>query len=180
VNNTLIDMLGKADPRAAAIRDPSGTVLTYGELEQQSTRLALGLVGAGVGAGDRVAYQVQKSPSALVVHVALLRCGAIQVPLNPDYSDQEVRALLDDAAPVMLIRPTDREVLPGSWQTMTLDADGGGSLWSLPRDGAEALPQSAPDDGAALLYTSGTTGRPKGALLSHANLAANAETLVGA
>jgi len=180
VNGPLVDLLGTADPRAAAVRDPSGTVLTHGELEQQSTRLALGLVRAGVGAGDRVAYQVQKSPSTLLVHLALLRCGAIQVPLNPDYSDQEVRALLDDAEPVMLIRPTERGVLPGSWQTLSLDANGGGSLRALLGDGEEALPQIAPGDGAALLYTSGTTGRPKGALLSHANLATNAETLVSA
>ncbi len=182
MSGTLAHRLATVDPQATAVRDPSGTVLTYDELERHSMLLALGLVRAGVSAGDRVAYQVQKSPSTVVLHLALLRCGAIQVPLNPDYSDREVRVLLDDAEPVMLIRATDRDVLSGPWHTLTLDADGGGSLGELPiqGDGEAALPQIAPGDGAALLYTSGTTGRPKGALLTHANLAANAETLVRA
>ena len=180
MNTALPDLWGVADSRAPAICDLSGTVLTYGELEEHSTRLARALVGAGVGVGDRVAYQVEKSSSTIIVHLALLRCGAIQVPLNPDYSDEEVRALLDDAEPVMLIRSTARQGLPGPWQTFSADADGQGSLWGLVGDVDVGLPEVAPFDGAALLYTSGTTGRPKGALLSHANLVANARTLVDA
>lgn len=180
MSGALVELMSAAEPHDTAVLDQSGAVLTYAELKRESTHLALGLVRAGVGPGDRVAYQVQKSPSALIVHLALLRCGAIQMPLNPDYTDREVRALLDDAEPVMLIRPSDREALSGPWQTLTLDADGGGTLGEIVGDGNGALPQLAPGDGAALLYTSGTTGRPKGALLSHGNLVANAKTLVSA
>ena len=178
MRGTLLEPLATVDQCAPAIRDEAGAVLTYGDIEQESRQLALGFLGTGVAKGDRVAYQLQKSPSALIVHLALLRCGAIQVPLNPDYSDEEVAALLGDAEPVLLIRPTARELLPGDWQTLTVDAGGAGSAGDLRVDGAAELPQVVPDDGAAMLYTSGTTGRPKGALLSHANLAANAATLV--
>jgi malonyl-CoA/methylmalonyl-CoA synthetase len=174
----VVELLAAADRGFPAVLDQFGTVLTYGDLERESKRLAIGMVSAGVTRGDRVAYQLQKSPSALVVHLALLRCGAIQVPLNPDYTDDEVALLLGDAEPTLLIRPTSRKVIPGPWQLLTVDADGDGSLGRLPADDMGDLPPVAPSDGAALLYTSGTTGRPKGALLTHANLQANATTLV--
>jgi malonyl-CoA/methylmalonyl-CoA synthetase len=177
----MVDLLAAADHKAPAVLDHHGAVLTYGDLERASERLAAGFVRAGVTKGDRVAYQVQKSPGGLVVHLALLRCGVIQVPLNPDYTDDETALLLRDAEPVMLIREAGREVLAGPWRQLALDAGGSGCVPELDIGGgypAAPLPDVGPDDGAALLYTSGTTGRPKGALLSHANLEANATTLV--
>jgi malonyl-CoA/methylmalonyl-CoA synthetase len=166
-------------PDAPAIR--AGTALvTYGNLERRSRELAVGLIDAGVRRGDRVAFQVPKSAEVLVLHVALLRCGAIQVPLNPAYADAELEALLADAEPTLVVHDPARVVPVGRWQTATLDAAGQGSLMSRCSTESRPLPDVRPDDGAALLYTSGTTGRPKGALLTHRNLVHNAVTLTEA
>ncbi len=157
-----------------------GAGLTYGQLDEASTRLARAIVASGIGIGDRVAYQVDKSVATVVLHLALLRCGAIQLPLNPSYADAEVDALLADAEPSLVIRSPGRSPLGGPWRLLTMDAMGHGSLRDIMSEGSDELPAVTADDGAALLYTSGTTGRPKGALLSHGNLAANAQTLVDA
>ena len=133
----------------------------------------------GVGVGDRVVFQVHKSPAVVVLHLALLSCGAIQVPVNPDYAESEVQRFLDDTDPVIVIRDPTCPDVPGPWTSLTLDASGHGSLLGLERS-AQALPTLTPDAGAAILFTSGTTGRPKGALLTHANLAHNATTLMDA
>ncbi len=182
MSRTLLGLLTDAmtSRDAPALRTADGARLTYGQLDEESTRLALALVAAGVGVGDRVAYQVDKSAAAVVLHLALLRCGAIQLPLNPDYADAEVDVLLADADPVLVIRSPGHSPPSGPWRSVTMDAHGAGSLRELPSEGSVVLPSVAADDGAALLYTSGTTGRPKGALLSHGNLAANAQTLVEA
>ena len=154
--------------------------LSYGELSDTASRLASVLDAAGLGPGDRVAYQMEKSPLVLALHLAALQMGAVQLPLNPAYTDDEVTPLLHDAEPTVVVRDPERAVLAGSWTTLSADASGAGTL-------AEELaanelftryPHVEPDDPAALLYTSGTTGRPKGAVLSHANLAHNARSLV--
>ena len=168
---------GDHEPHAVALRGVDGTVLTYGDLETASRRLAGQLMGHGVRVGDRVAFQLYKSPMVIVLHLALLRCGAIQVPINPDYAASEVRGFLNDAAPVVVIRDPACPDVSGSWSTLTLDVAGRGTLLELAQPDL-ALPSVGPDDGAAILFTSGTTGRPKGALLTHRNLAHNALTLI--
>jgi malonyl-CoA/methylmalonyl-CoA synthetase len=176
----LSDALVSAWPvDAPAIRSPDGSVLTHGDLDRASRRLAAQLCDAGVSPGDRVLFQVHKSPTVIVLHLALLRCGAIQVPVNPDYPASEVRHFLDDCGPVVVVRDPGCPDLPGPWTSLTLDAEGHGSLMELPPSGS-ALPVMSADDGAAILFTSGTTGRPKGALLTHGNLLANATTLIDA
>ena len=152
---------------------------TYGELDAWASRFASVLLRSGVEVGDRVAYQVDKSPMVVALHLALLRLGAIQLPLNPAYTPAEVGVLLADAEPLVVVHRPDHPAV-GPWANLTLDAQGGGSLVAEARDATplSRFPRVADDDGAALLYTSGTTGRPKGALLTHRNLACNVENLV--
>ncbi|MCZ3388031.1 MAG: AMP-binding protein [Actinomycetia bacterium] len=168
------------EPSRPFLRDTPGGLDTYLDLETEVRRWACRLMAAGIRPGDRVVYQVEKSPAVLTLHLALLRCGAIQVPVNPAYPDREVAVLLADADPALVIRDPARVAVPGAWQSVTLDANGTGTARELANDDDIAMPTLRSTDGVALLYTSGTTGRPKGALLTHANLVHNAKTLVDA
>lgn len=182
MSQTLPDLFAAArsSPTAPVLRVPGGAEMSYFALDQEVERWASGLARAGVQTGDRVVYQVAKSPTTIVLHLALLRCGAIQVPLNPAYSDAEVTELLVDAEPSLFIRDPSRSELSGPWQKLTLDAGGDGTARELSVGDTSEMPTLVPSAGAALLYTSGTTGRPKGALLTHENLSNNASTLVEA
>ncbi len=165
---------------------PDGRAWTYGDIDQASGRIA-GLIAAlGLLPGDRVAVQVDKSPEALVLYLACLRAGTVFLPLNPAYLRHELEYFLADAKPGLLVcRPQMRELAEelataaGVAHVLTLNDDGRGSLI----DGAALQNEPLPvvprqdDDLAAILYTSGTTGRAKGAMLSHRNLAANARVL---
>ncbi|MGH6948526.1 MAG: malonate--CoA ligase [Kiloniellales bacterium] len=163
--------------------------LSYGHLEAESGRIARLLVDIGVVAGDRVAVQSEKSPQAVFLYLACLRVGAVYLPLNTAYTASEIAYFLGDAEPkVFVCRPeSEADLVPlartaGVARVLTLGADGAGSLTATscglaPLEGAVAR---AKDDVAALLYTSGTTGRSKGAMLTHGNLASNGLTLVGA
>lgn len=156
--------------------------MSYGELWSRAEALRAALVTFGVQKGDRVAFQVEKSAAVFPLHLALLTSGAVQLPLNPTYPDAEVRGLLADAEPTLVVRDPRRDVLDGPWRSATMDANGEGSLADAVGENpshADA-PELTGKDGAALLYTSGTTGRPKGAYLTHGNLQHNAETLVDA
>lgn len=174
------------DPAALFLEPLRGAALSFAALDSETARLSAELAARGVGAGDRVALQVQKSPAALLCYLACLRRGAIYVPLNPAYTDAETAFLLRDAAPRLYVCDPARQAAQesaareaGVAEIATLDAEGGGSLarWRerAPDPGVAA---SRPSDVAAILYTSGTTGRPKGAMLTHRNLAANAQALV--
>jgi malonyl-CoA/methylmalonyl-CoA synthetase len=145
------------------------------------------LASQGVEPGDRVAVQVNKSLEALELYVGTVMAGAVFLPLNPDYTASEIAYFLQDATPRMFVVDPSRkpEMQPaveaaGVRHVMTLDAAGGGTL----KDAASSMPAGftpvprAADDLAAILYTSGTTGRSKGAMLTHRALASNAETLV--
>lgn len=162
-----------------------GRAWTYDDVERASARMANLLVALGLRRGDRVAAQVDKSPEALVLYLASLRAGTVFLPLNPAYRQQEVEHFLNDAQPGLFVcRPQLRDAAParegGVPHTLTLDEHGRGSLVDLAArqpDVFDTTP-SRPDDLAAILYTSGTTGRSKGAMLSHRNLLSNAEALV--
>jgi len=171
-------------PGAPCLLPEAGASFDYAALDAQSARLAGRLRGLGVGAGERVVAQVPKSPAAVFLYLACLRVGAIYVPLNDAYTDAEVRSLLEDAEPRLLVcDPARRAGLAGAAlevgvaHVLELDAEGKGSLWESADAPDPALHPTSAADGAALLYTSGTTGRPKGALLSHENLASNALAL---
>ena len=148
-------------------------------------RLAHALRAGGVCQGDRVALQVEKSVEAVALFLACARLGAIFLPLNSAYTAAEVEYFLRDAEPALLICDPAKEQALAMLQlckVMTLDDKGGGSFATLANSQDDEFDDSPMgwDDSLAILYTSGTTGKSKGALLTHENLASNAVTLVDA
>ncbi len=173
-------------PDSPFLIGPQGSVTTYAAALRRSSQLANVFRALGVSPGDRIAVQVEKSETALLVYIAALQAGAVFLPLNTAYTPAEVSYFLGDARPHLFICRPDEETAMralaadiGVPQVMCLDADGRGAL----ADAADAQrsdfdPHPAqPGDLAAILYTSGTTGRSKGAMLSQDNLASNAEML---
>jgi len=175
-----------ADLGRPFIERPDGGVLSYGDVLDLSGRVAQALVDLGVKPGDRVAAQVEKSPEALLLYLGSLRAGAAFLPLNTAYTPGEIRYFLGDAEPALFVCRPELEApmrelakAVGTPRVETLGEAGDGSLMVLVGT-AQVLEQDVPrarDDLAAILYTSGTTGRSKGAMLSHGNLASNALTL---
>src|SRR4051812_43856465 len=164
----------------------SGATLTYGDAEAQSARIASLFASLGLEPGDRVAVQVEKSPEALVLYLACLRAGLAYLPLNSAYQEAEVAYFLENAEPrAVVAQPRSMEWLPplaerlGIRHVFSLGADGNGTLIEASRGAPERFQavERSGDDLAAILYTSGTTGRSKGAMLSHRNLASNAKVL---
>lgn len=164
-----------------------GGLLTYSDFIALSGRLAHVLQDAHVEPGDRVAVQVQKSPQALALYAACVRAGAVFLPLNTAYTPKEVEYFVTDAEPKLVV--CDGSAVEGlsviteknNAQLLTLNADGSGSLMEESLRTSEAFDPVTrkENDLAAILYTSGTTGRSKGAMLSHKNLLSNAESLIG-
>ncbi len=155
---------------------------TYANMVDTSGRIAQMLIDKGVQPGDRVAMYVDKSPQALFLYLAALRAGAVFLPLNTAYTASELRYFLNDAQPTVLVcTPGKQEALADIAtrakvnHVLTLDANGAGTLMDCSKK-FEPIQQDvsrASDDLAAILYTSGTTGRSKGAMLTHGNLASN-------
>ncbi len=187
--------------RLAASRDNTalicddGRELAYGDIDRLAGRFAALLRSAGARRGDRVTVRVEKSPALVSLVLACVRSGFVYQPLNTAYAPAELDYFVGDARPKIIVcDPAEatamadrgRRILGagtgGGVEIFTLDADGRGSLSDgagLHQDGV-LDPPVAPDDPAAILYTSGTTGQPKGAVLTHRNLASNAATLIGA
>ncbi len=175
-----------ADLSRAFIERPQGNAISYGDVIELSGRLANVLVDLGVKPGDRVAVQVEKSAEALMLYLAAARAGAVYLPLNTAYTAGEIRYFLGDAEPTLFVcRPELAEPMRalaaevGVPRVETLGEKGDGSLMEKARDARPdfADVSRSTDDLAAILYTSGTTGRSKGAMLSHGNLVSNAEAL---
>jgi malonyl-CoA/methylmalonyl-CoA synthetase len=175
-----------ADLSQPLLQTADGEVYSYAVALEASARLANALVQSGLQAGDRVTVQVEKSPQVLWLYLAVLRAGLVFHPLNTAYTRDEMSFFLDNAQPSMLVcdqrNQSTLQTLAQQCgaQLLTLNADGGGSLMEAaarcePR--FETVERNEQDT-AALLYSSGTTGRPKGIMLSHGNLRDNAETLV--
>ncbi|MGH8818343.1 MAG: malonate--CoA ligase [Achromobacter pestifer] len=159
---------------------------TWDDIDRATACLANLLTSLKLPAGARVAVQGEKSPEALLLYLATLRAGLVYLPLNTAYRESEIEYFLGNAEPAMVVcasknldwvqRAADKA---GCAHVYTLDEDRTGTLLAA----AGGLPQTfktvsrKPDDLAAILYTSGTTGRSKGAMLSHGNLAANAQVL---
>lgn len=191
MNCNLYALLAAHFPRDAAAPCmilPDGRVWTYGDVERASGRMANLIVALGLKPGDRVAAQVGKTPEALVLYLAAIRAGMVFLPLNPAYQRHELEFFLGDAKPGLFVcRPQQRALADelaakaGVPNVLELDDTGRGSLIDAAAPQADAFATVARTiaDLAAILYTSGTTGRSKGAMLSHGNLAHNAKTLHG-
>ena len=168
-----------------------GRKWSYGEVERESGRLAARLIGLGVAPGERVLVQTDKSVETLLLYFAAVRCGAIYLPLNVDYTEAELEYFASDATPVLAVCREGDEALFERIGKHVLSAcrkqavEGGkvrvttlARLFNdLPAEVAAPAARSA-EDVAAILYTSGTTGKPKGAMLTQRNLVANGDTLI--
>jgi malonyl-CoA/methylmalonyl-CoA synthetase len=155
--------------------------LQFGALDRETGQLAARLAALGGRPGDRIVVQVDKSREAVLLYLAALRAGLVFVPLNTAYTTAELAYFIADAqAAIVVCRPAQAEELravAGSAQVVTLGAQGAGTLLAdMPDTIAPLVPRSGADL-AAILYTSGTTGRSKGAMLTHGNLLSNALTL---
>src|SRR5580700_2464966 len=177
---------GVDDLNRLAIETIDGQHISYGELVARTGRMANVLVSSGVKPGDRVAAQTEKSVPGLVLYLATVRAGAVYLPLNTAYTLNELEYFITDAEPSLVVCDPSKAQGIGAIakkinaRVMTLGADGKGSLTDA---AAKAKPEFTTvarekDDLAAILYTSGTTGRSKGAMLTHDNLASNSFSLV--
>jgi malonyl-CoA/methylmalonyl-CoA synthetase len=177
---------GVEDLNRLAIETIDGQHISYGELVARAGQMANALVERGVKPGDRVAAQTDKSVPGLVLYLATVRAGAVYLPLNTAYTLNELEYFITDAEPSLVVCDPAKAQGIGAIaakvgaKVETLDANGKGSLSDA---AAKARPDfvtvaRADDDLAAILYTSGTTGRSKGAMLTHDNLASNSLSLV--
>src|ERR1700719_294107 len=174
------------DPTRLAIETIDGQRISYGDLVSRAGQMANVLVSRGVRPGDRVAAQTEKSVPALVLYLAAVRAGAVYLPLNTAYTLNELEYFITDAEPALVVCDPSRAEGIGAIAAKvgarieTLGADGRGSLTdaAAKADAAFTTVARADDDLAAILYTSGTTGRSKGAMLTHDNLASNSFSLV--
>src|SRR5450755_2499927 len=174
------------DPTRLAIETIDGQHISYGDLMGRAGRMANVLVDGGVKPGDRVAAQTEKSVPGLVLYIAAVRAGAVYLPLNTAYTLNELEYFITDAEPSLVVcDPAKAEGIGAiaakvGAKVLTLGADGKGSLPGAAANASAAFTTvtRADDDLAAILYTSGTTGRSKGAMLTHDNLASNSLSLV--
>jgi len=182
--NCLFDGLlgGRETDSRRLLRVPGDDSWSYADIVDLSGRLASLLQAQGVKPGDRVAVQVAKSVQAIALYLATVRAGAVFLPLNTAYTRAEVGYFLEDAEPSVFVCSSEREAEFAGIEAriLTLDGDAGGSLMPAAESMAAEFVnvERGPRDLAAILYTSGTTGLSKGAMLSHDNLLSNALTLV--
>lgn len=187
-------LLGKADPKSQFAMIPSDSGIrtySYQDVFDVSARLANTLVDLGVEPGDRVAVQVPKSIEAIMLYLAAIRAGAVFLPLNTGYTVSEVEYFLNNASPsIFICDPSKKDDFVPLAQKLDIRLETLG-VWTNHEESAgtiadlgleastefENVERRASDLGA-ILYTSGTTGRSKGAMLTHDNLLSNAATLV--
>ncbi|RPE67007.1 malonyl-CoA/methylmalonyl-CoA synthetase [Pacificibacter maritimus] len=164
----------------------NGDVITHQSFLEMAAQIANAMTEQGLKTGDRVAVQIEKTPQALAVYAACAQAGLVFLPLNTAYTVDELTYFIENSGASLIVCDTSRQddiravAKPLSAAVETLDADGSGSLMQK----AESQPTQfetvarGPDDLAAFLYTSGTTGRSKGAMLTQKNLLSNAQALV--
>ncbi len=160
----LLVAVNDANDRALLLDADGEITHTYADASRRSAQLAHALAARGAAPGERVAMQVSKSAEAIMVYLACVRAGYVLLPMNTGYTVDEVAYLVADAQPMVVL--DDAEL-----SRLGAEAD------AMPTTYADH--PSTPDEVAAILYTSGTTGKPKGAMLSQRNLSSNSSTLAG-
>ncbi len=175
-----------ADLDRIAVETESGLFYSWRDLERASAMIANLLDALGLEPGARIAVQVEKSVEAMLLYLATLRAGYVFLPLNTAYQSAEIDYFIGNAEPAVVVC-TSRNApwvgpiatAAGTKHVFTLDDDRTGTLLEVAAlcSDVHAVAQRADDDMAAILYTSGTTGRSKGAMLTHRNLLSNAEVL---
>ena len=174
------------DKQACAIETPDGLYYSWDDLERATAKMANLLKSLKLPVGSRIAVQVEKSPEALFLYLATLKAGYVYLPLNTAYQAAEIQYFLENAEPAVVVCSSKNfswvskvAFKAGTKQVFTLDEDRKGTL--LDRAGVQSdqfkTVAVKDDDLAAILYTSGTTGRSKGAMLTHRNLGSNAQVL---
>jgi len=173
----------ETDPAATALRhlplDEPPTRLSYGELKEATDAVAAGLRDRGVERGDRVAVCLPQCPELLLAHLAIFELGAVSVPLSMLLGADSFRYSLDDSETTLAVVDAVRagEVGPLDVETLSVDPGGyadsplGGFRDAVHRGATVEPVSTAPDDPALVLYTSGTTGKPKGVVQGHSYLA---------
>ena len=164
---------------------PDGQTISHRAFLDRAARFANALDGMGVRAGDRVAVQIDKSPDALAVYAGCARAGVVFLPLNTAYTPAELAYFVENSGAALFLCAPDRAAAlapvaeRAGARLATLGTRGDGSLAAAADAASDRFHtvDCGPDDLAALLYTSGTTGRSKGAMMSHRNLVSNARTL---
>ena len=180
-------LAGSIDAARERVLLETEEAVTYSgaDVARESARFAHFLLASGAKRGDRIAVQVEKSPANLFLYLGCLRAGLVYLPLNTAYQRGELAYFIGDAEPAIVVcKPQSadlvRELVAGNVQVFTLDENGAGSAadGASMQSGEFETAQSGADDLAVILYTSGTTGRSKGAMVTHRNLESNARTLV--
>ncbi len=164
---------------------PDGQVITHDAFLRMAARMAHAITGAGLVPGDRLAAQIAKSPQALAVYAACAQTGVIFLPLNTAYTGAEIAYFIENSGAKLVLcdatRHTDLTPIAGRLgaRLEVLNGDGTGSFADMAAGQPDifATVSRSADDLAAFLYTSGTTGRSKGAMLTQGNLLSNAEVL---
>ncbi len=174
------------DLDTTAVETDSGLFYSWRDLERGSAMMANLLLSLDLPAGARVAVQVEKSVEACMLYLATLRAGLVFLPLNTAYQSAEIEYFVGNAEPSVVVCSSKNfgwvskiAFKAGTQNVFTLDDDRTGSLLERAALASDAyvVAESHEEDLAAILYTSGTTGRSKGAMLSHGNMLSNAETL---
>jgi malonyl-CoA/methylmalonyl-CoA synthetase len=169
-----------------AIETDNGLTYSWADLERGSAMMANLLLSLDLPVGARVAVQVEKSVEACMLYLATLRAGLVFLPLNTAYQSSEIEYFVGNAEPAVVVCSSKNfgwvskiAFKAGTQSVFTLDDDRTGSLLDRAAHASDAyvVAESHADDLAAILYTSGTTGRSKGAMLSHGNMLSNAQTL---
>lgn len=176
--NLLHALYAERNPASAAVCFADGSVLSTGELVKNIAQIAAALHELGIRPGDRVSFKLEKSAEVLFLVHACLQLGAIFNPMNTSYTDEELTYLVRDADPQLLVCHPDEEcrieeiARAAGARVATLAPGLQGSIGSRARAlrPLKAVAEVAPDTIAAILYTSGTTGKPKGACITHRNL----------
>jgi malonyl-CoA/methylmalonyl-CoA synthetase len=174
------------DREACCIETHDGKYYSWNDLDRATAKIANLLLSLGLPPETRIAAQVEKSPEALMLYLATLRAGYVYLPLNTAYRADEIAYFIGNAEPTVVVCSPQNfgwvsqiAFKSSARHVFTLSEQRNGSLLERATHHADQCEPAVrqPDDLAAILYTSGTTGRSKGAMLSHDNLAANAKTL---